>query len=214
MKKVVCICLWVVLLGATQSVSALELGVGPEVGWSVRQFAIVPTGANQVDIVGHYVTLGVAGELEVAPRWLSTRLKVGVDIMEHTDLNGSPQPGTYSQHSVSLDGILLGRIPFAETVSGTIGSGVSFIHYLPNEIRGSNPENAVGIGEQQVLQIPVVLGAQIRLPEVTLLPEFGIGYAVIYDTTTPDVGQGLDAGTVQVQNLDIWARIGLSFSVL
>ena len=70
-----------------------------------------------------------------------------------------------------------------------------------------------GIGEQQVLQIPIVLGAQIRLPEVTLLPEFGVGYAVVYDTTTPDVGQGLDAGTVQVQNLDIWARIGLSFSV-
>ena len=60
----------------------------------------------------------------------------------------------------------------------------------------------------------MVVGTKIRLEEVTITPELGAGYGLLYDSTAPDVGPGLDDGSVDAQALDIWARVGLSFSVL
>jgi len=195
-------------------VSAFELGVGPDVGWSVRQVALVPSSGSQVDLFSHYVTFGVTGDAEVVDDLLSFRLRAALDMMEHMEINGVPQPGTFSQHSVTAESLMVFAFDFTDVIAGTIGTGASFTRYLPSEIRGSRPEDVQGVADQQVMQIPLMFGTRIKLDEVTLLPELGLGYALYYDSTAPDVSNGLSDGSVDARNLDVWVRVGVSFPVL
>ena len=203
-----------ILTGVPAAANAVGLGVGPDVGWSVRQVALVPSGGDQVDLLSHYVSFGLVGDLELVDDVFSMRVRTALDFMEHMEINGAAQPGTFSQHGISVEGLGVVELPFTADVSGTLGVGISFSHYLPNEIRGKFADDVQGVAQQQVLKLPVVLGTKIRLEEVTIIPELGAGYGLFYDSAAPDVGPGLEDGSVQAQALDIWARVGLSFSVL
>lgn len=214
MRTLLCLSFIGLLMTAPRATNAAALNIGPEVGWSVRQVALVPQELPQVDLLYHYVTFGVLADAVVVDELFFVRVRGALDMMEHMEISGVPQPGTFSQHSMTFEAMPVLSFFVTDNTGISVGTGVSFTHYLPNEIRGSFQDEVKGVPEQQMVQIPLMLGARIETESIVFLPELGVGYAIYYDSLAPDVKEGLEDGSVTVQNLDFWFRVGLAFPVL
>ena len=118
------------LVSSTGTSWAAALSLGPDLGWSIRQIALIPKGSPQVDLVSHYVTLGGFVDYQVVPQWMVARVRGSLDIQDHMEYRGNPQPGTFSQHSMTAEGLVMTALPLAQRAGGVMSAWSREIPYI------------------------------------------------------------------------------------
>ena len=213
MHRILFSVLLVVSVAFPQWSSAQALSVGPDLGWTLRQIAISPPDGAQRDLVYQQVNFGLGLESGTEDGLFVGRFRVSYDVMGDLQEDGSSLPGTLSQNTMTVE-----VMPILTTYVGDIGfafgAGVSFVHYFDAEFRGEDKSEVPSIFAKQAIQMPVMLGLRVRTDDVIITTELGAAYAFAFDTTDPVLKDQIANGSAQVQNLDVWLRVGLAFPVL
>jgi hypothetical protein len=217
------------IIGSASTAHADEIfAIGPTTGWSIRQLSIQPDGGPQLDISYQFVELGVTAQVYGLRKWVGLRVSGGVALFQNMSLEKKSQPARYSQQALWAELAPVFTYTWND-VGIHVGAGISFIHYFEGCVQTTNSgsssvqsypcrnkdeEGFSRVAAQEMLQIPVFLGATIDLGGTLISPEFGAAYGIWYGTEAPDVRDGLEAGTMSAENLDFWLRVNIRFPLL
>ena len=176
--------------------------VGATTGWAIRQIAIFHEGGPQTDLTYQFVTLGVSGQLFGVTRWVGVRARAGVDFLLGLDIDKASVPVSFDQVGLHAE-----LAPVFTYVFGDVGlhasAGVGFMHYF----RGTDDDEVTVVAAQEVVQIPVTLGATVLFGDVVITPELGAAFGVYYDSEQGSIRSALRDGTATVQGLDLWLSL-------